>query len=92
MNEQEKMFEVDSIPKKSTKFTNNAMKAINWYAQNYNLKVELSTPPNVRFTSKELGETHSILLGDVIDEYRAFRKDELKTQARERALAKKRAI
>ena len=39
------MFDVPSVPKYAGKFTANAMKAINWYAENYGLKVELSTPP-----------------------------------------------
>lgn len=83
MNEQA-MFDVPQIEKKASKFTANSLKAIAWYADNYSLKVELSIPPSVRFTSRELGETYPILLTDVIDEYKQFRKEETKRKAREK--------
>lgn len=78
------MFDVPAVPKYASKFTANAMKAIEWYADNYGLKIELSTPPTVTFTMKSLGEKHSVPLQDVVTEYRAFCKEESKRKAREK--------
>ena len=84
MDNQRMFDELEPIPKYGSSFTSNALKAINWYANNYDLKVELSTVPSVVFGNKTTGATHSILLSDVVEEYRKWRKEETKRKARER--------
>lgn len=82
---QESMFpDVEKVPKYGSKFTANALKAIAWYAENYGLKVELSVPPLVTFSMKELNESHAVSLSDIVNEYKRWRKEESKRAAREK--------
>lgn len=69
------------------KLSSKDLKAINWYAQQYQLKPQLSTPPTMYFTKRDSGETLKIDLAGIVLEYSAANEEDKKTRAREKRIA-----
>lgn len=91
MTDQPTIFDMpDSIASKAQKLNANALKAVQWYMREHNLKAELSNPPlQMHFNHLVTGERYTLMLDDIIDEYKAWKKEDQKQRAKERAAAKK---
>ena len=66
------------------KLTANDLKAINWYALNYQLKPEMSSPPVMYFKNRATGEEVKKDLGGITLEYNAWKEEDQKMRARKR--------
>lgn len=63
-------------------------KAINWYSSNNNARLHLSIYPKISFIDKASGEEIVEDIHDLVEQYRSFRKEELKERARQRRAEK----
>lgn len=72
------------------KLSAHTLEAINWYVKEHGLRAEISNPPaQMNFTRKIDGEQITVLLDTIIDEYKAWNKEDQKRRANERRLKKK---
>lgn len=62
------------------------LKAINWYALNYGLRPQLSTPPTIYFKDMDGIEQSKDLAGITL-EYNAWKKEDTKARARDKKLS-----
>ena len=91
MSETIPMFEVpeSSVSKQSALgkegFKALQLKAISWYAKEYGLKPSLSNPLiQMHFISKQTREDVTVHLDTVINEYKAWNREDIKSRAAER--------
>ena len=68
--------------------TANQLKALNWYKDENNLKVQLSSPPNMYFKNDK-NKVVSVQIGTIMSLYNAWNEEDKKARARERALERR---
>jgi hypothetical protein len=66
-------------------------KAINWYATNNNCILQLSAYPTITFIDRNTREQINEQIGDFVDQYKSWKKEDTKERARQRRVAKAQA-
>ena len=89
------MFDIDqsdTIDKKlalSKSFSSKQLKAISWYADDNDLKLQLCNPPmQMNFIEKETGMDLTVTLQTILDEYKEWNDNDKKQRAQARKLEK----
>lgn len=66
-------------------------RAINWYVTNNSCRLTISNYPTVTFVDRNSGEEIKENIKDLVDQYRSWKKEDLKERARQRRLEKQMA-